>query len=120
MSKSARSIALPVALLLALAGCDAVPDIYFVSADGAPNDGASGDGPSSDGAPDSAADGPLGDGAAVCPTAPPPGTDTCCGVTPCKGACTPTSCTKCGTCPASDVCCAKTVNAICKAPSTCN
>ena len=96
------------------AGCEAVPDIYFV-------DDARADGPAGDAGSSGALDSGAADASSTTCVAPSPGAGaTCCGTawcTPAAGtACTPTSCAECEKtpCPTGDLCCAKPQGALCK------
>jgi hypothetical protein len=113
--------------------CGSVPDIAFFDplTDGGPDavgadtgDGATSDGSASDG--DARDGGLFVDGEAGCADGVvPSGFDGCCSpTTPCKGAtcasgASGSACTKCGACGAGDICCARQVNAMCKAPNQC-
>ena len=90
-------------VMLALAACEAVPDIRFVDDGGATNDGGN---PTPDGGAD----------ASACTTPMPSADALCCGAAWCVGTCTPTNCTECAqlTCPQGEVCCARPVNVSCK------
>lgn len=101
------------------AGCEAVPDIRFVTADGAAE--ARSDAPTGDGGATDSSDGSARDADASSCTGPSPGAGaTCCGTVWCEGDCAQANCDLCaqkavsGGCLPGDVCCGKTGNVVCK------
>ncbi|MCL2451202.1 MAG: hypothetical protein FWD17_19830 [Polyangiaceae bacterium] len=94
-----------IAVLVALAACDPVPDLTFAVSDAGPGKGRGGD----IDAPD------------TCPDAAPPWATTCCDDVACSGNCA-AQCSLCITqCDAGLLCCAHTNNVVCRPPgSVCN